>query len=38
MLRNGEPLDDLMFLLDSFVAAGWADAQHLVFRLEEIFR
>jgi hypothetical protein len=38
MLRDGEPLDDLMFLLDTFVAAGWPDAQHVVFRLEEIFR
>lgn len=38
LLRDGEPLADLMLLLDTFVAAGWADAQHLVFRLEEIFR
>jgi hypothetical protein len=38
LLRDGEPLADLMFLLDTFVAAGWSDAQHLVFRLEEIFR
>jgi hypothetical protein len=38
LLRDGEPLDDLMFLLETFVAAGWENAQHLVFRLEEIFR
>ncbi|MDQ3378697.1 MAG: hypothetical protein M3546_00015 [Actinomycetota bacterium] len=38
VLRQDEPLDDLLFLLDTFVAAGWAEAQHLVFRLEEIFR
>jgi hypothetical protein len=38
VLREGEPLDDLMFLLDTFVAAGWPEAQYLVFRLEEIFR
>ncbi len=38
VLREGQPLDDLMFLLDTFVAAGWPEAQHIVFRLEEIFR
>jgi hypothetical protein len=37
-LRDGQPLDDLMFLLDAFVAGGWPEAQQLVFRLEEIFR
>lgn len=38
VLRDGQPLDDLMFLLDTFVAAGWPEAQHIVFRLEQIFR
>ncbi len=36
--RSGQPLDDLMRVLDAFVEAGWADAQRLVWRLEELFR
>jgi len=36
--RNGQPLDDLMRILDIFVQAGWPEAQRLVWRLEELFR
>jgi hypothetical protein len=36
--RNGQPLDDLMRILDIFVRAGWPEAQRLVWRLEELFR
>lgn len=38
VVQTGEPLDNLMSLLDTFVSAGWPDAQRLVLRLEEIFR
>jgi hypothetical protein len=36
--RTGEPLQDLMRVLDVFVEAGWPEAQQLVWRLEELFR
>jgi hypothetical protein len=36
--RSGQPLDDLMRVLDAFVQAGWPEAQRLVWRLEELFR
>jgi hypothetical protein len=36
--RSGQPLDDMMRLLDAFVRAGWPEAQRLVWRLEELFR
>jgi NACHT domain len=36
--RSGQPLDDMMRLLDAFVEAGWPEAQRLVWRLEELFR
>lgn len=36
--RNGQSLDDLMSVLDTFVQAGWPEAQRLVWRLEELFR
>jgi hypothetical protein len=37
-VRVGQPLDDLMLVLDAFVQAGWPEAQRLVWRLEELFR
>ncbi len=36
--RSGQPLDDLMQVLEAFVHAGWPEAQRLVWRLEELFR
>jgi hypothetical protein len=36
--RIGQPLDDLIQVLDTFVQAGWPEAQRLVWRLEELFR
>jgi hypothetical protein len=36
--RDGQPLEDLMRILDIFVQAGWPEAQRLVWRLEELFR
>jgi hypothetical protein len=34
----GQPLDDLVHVLNAFVQAGWPEAQRLVWRLEELFR
>ena len=36
--QSGQPLHDLMRVLDVFVEAGWPEAQRLVWRLEELFR
>ncbi len=38
ILREGEPLMDLVAVLDAFVDAGWPEARNLVARLDEIFR
>jgi hypothetical protein len=35
---SGQPLDDLVHVLNAFVQAGWPEAQRLVWRLEELFR
>ena len=37
-VQGGEPLDDLLTVLDAFAVRGWPEAQRLVWRLEEIFR
>ena len=37
-VRDGEPLRDLLNLLDTFAKAGWPDALKLVWRLDEVFR
>ncbi|MBW1910672.1 MAG: HEAT repeat domain-containing protein [Deltaproteobacteria bacterium] len=37
-VRDGEPLEDLLTLLDMFAKAGWPEALQLVFRLDEVFR
>ncbi len=37
-VREGEPLDDLLGLLDVFAKVGWVDAIKLVWRLDEVFR
>jgi hypothetical protein len=36
--RTGQPLNDLMQVLNAFVQAGWPEAERLVWRLEELFR
>jgi hypothetical protein len=35
---SGQPLGDLVHVLNAFVQAGWPEAQRLVWRLEELFR
>jgi McrBC 5-methylcytosine restriction system component len=37
-VREGQPLQDLLNLLDVFAETGWPDALKLVWRLDEIFR
>lgn len=37
-VRDGQPLQDLMSLLDIFAKTGSAEALCLVWRLDEIFR
>jgi len=37
-IRDVQSLQNLLSLLDVFAKAGWAEALHLVFRLDEIFR
>ncbi len=37
-VRDGEPLEDLLNLLDTFAKTGWPDALRLVWRLDEVFR
>ncbi len=37
-VREGQPLQDLLDLLDIFAEAGWPGALDLVLRLDEIFR
>ena len=38
VLTGGEPLSDLLRLLDLFADAGWPQALRLVWRLDEVFR
>lgn len=35
---SGQPLADLMLLLDVFAEAGWPEATSLIWRLDEVFR
>lgn len=37
-VREGQPLLDLLSLLDTFAKVGWPDALRLVWRLDEVFR
>jgi hypothetical protein len=37
-VREGQPLQDLLDLLDVFAETGWPDALQLVWRLDEVFR
>jgi hypothetical protein len=37
-VTDGEPLQNLLSLLDTFAKAGWPTALNLVWRLDEIFR
>ncbi len=37
-VREGEPLRDLLTLLDVFAEAGWPDALRLIWRLDEVYR
>ncbi|MHB1462487.1 MAG: NACHT domain-containing protein [Armatimonadota bacterium] len=38
ILRQGQPLTDILNILDIFTDAGWNEAQKLVWRLDEVFR
>lgn len=37
-VRQGQPLQDLLDLLDIFAETGWPEALNLVWRLDEVFR
>ncbi len=38
LVREGDPLNDLLNLLDTFAEVGWSEALKLVWRLDEVFR
>ena len=38
VLREAQPLSDVLDVLDVFSEAGWPEAQKLVWRLDEVFR